>query len=525
MTANNPTDKTLKEINQYIRNKDYINALTLAKQITIDFPNSAHAWMSKSYVYYCLDECDQAIKAIQKGYKIDESTISFRFQTLDMLAAMNRPDLVLESAQWLSRQRQLDARMYDKLAHTLEMHQDFQSALLVYEKIHNNRPDHPKLLLNVARMYHNQGEIKLALSTVNKGLSACPDDASMLYFKSYLSTKTVTDNSIDFIENVINNKKSITVDTIKLHYALAKELEDCQKYKQSFDARKIGAEMFRNGIVYDVNDDIKFMNQIRKEHTKSFIQSDVVIEPGPVFIVGMPRTGSTLLDRIISNHSEVNSAGELVYFNDCILSGLKSALPNPEASRLDMVAATVKLDFEKMRKQYLKATSMYIGDGKLFTDKLPQNSHYVGLILKSMPNAKVLIVKRNPVANCYAVYKQLFNTNAYPYSYDLEELADYYIAHEKLLNHWEAIGGDAVKGVFYEDLVNDTAATAKSVCEFLGLQWEEACLNFHRNKQAVATASSSQVREKIYKKSLDSWKYYEKELAPLISKLEASGCI
>ena len=152
------------------------------------------------------------------------------------------------------------------------------------------------------------------------------------------------------------------------------------------------------------------------------------------------------------------------------------------------------------------------------------NSVYAGLIHLALPKAKILMLERHPLDVCYSVYKQLF-TDIYQFSYDLEELAEYYYQHQLLMSHWEKVLPGVVKTVKYEDLVNDLDVNARSVIEFCDLEWQDSCLEFHKNQQPTATASASQVRQKVYSSSIGMWKNYRKELQPLIKKLEDYGCL
>ena len=185
-----------------------------------------------------------------------------------------------------------------------------------------------------------------------------------------------------------------------------------------------------------------------------------------------------------------------------------------------MVTASKEIDFNRLGQNYLLTSRIRAHGRPRFTDKFPQNSYYVGMILKALPKAKVIIMQRHPVSVCYAVYKQLFSDGSYPFSYDLEEMAKYYKQHNQLLSHWDNVGGHAVKTVYYEDLVNNIEVQTKEILDFLELSWQPQCLDFHKNKQPTATASASQVRETLYSSSIDLWRNYEQQLQPLIKHLD-----
>jgi hypothetical protein len=191
-------------------------------------------------------------------------------------------------------------------------------------------------------------------------------------------------------------------------------------------------------------------------------------------------------------------------------------------SRDDMVRYSAQLDFAKLGEAYVKSTRPLTGHTALFIDKLPLNYLYIGLIKLSLPNAKIINLQRHPLDTCYAIYKQLF-ADAYPFSYQLEELGQYYVAYDRLMAHWREVLPGAIHMVQYEELVADVEAVSKRLVEYCELDWQPGCLKFYDNTQASTTASTVQVRQPVYQSSVAKWRRYEKQLAPLISVLEGAG--
>ena len=200
---------------------------------------------------------------------------------------------------------------------------------------------------------------------------------------------------------------------------------------------------------------------------------------------------------------------------------LTSNLPK---SRTELVELTSKINFHDLGKAYIQSTRPETHQNKYFIDKLPLNSLYVGLIHLALPKAKVIHVQRHPLDTCYSIYKQLF-TNGYPFSYNLVELAEYYIAHHQLMAHWKKVLPNNIYSVAYEDIVNDLEFQSKNLVAHCGLDWQEACSNFHLNQSAAVTASATQVRQGVYKGSIDKWRCYEDELRPVKKLLEQAGIV
>jgi len=191
-------------------------------------------------------------------------------------------------------------------------------------------------------------------------------------------------------------------------------------------------------------------------------------------------------------------------------------------SRDDMVRSSAVLDFQKLGETYIRSTRPFTGKTARFIDKLPLNFLYIGLIHLALPNAAIINLQRNPVDTCYAIYKQLF-VDAYPYSYDLEELARYYVAYHQLMEHWNEVLPGVIHTVRYEDLVDDIETNTRQLLDVCGLEWQPECLKFYENKEASTTASTAQIRRPVYKSSVGKWREYEQQLQPVVEILQKAG--
>lgn len=527
MTAPDSPQQLLARVNRLAGQKQIIKALSAVKDIHIKHPDFAPAWLTGAFLYFQNNQVNEARHAIQKARKLEPDNALFAFQEMMMLDTLNHPAEALTIAQELVHNPMPDNRLNHQLAQFLEVNFAFEEAKIIYEHLKKSEPNNSRWLLKLAMIEQNFGRLNQAAELAQQALKINPDDADVLIFLSHLHKQTDSDNHINTLQKLSDNPRMSVNSRAKIYFALAKELEDCQHYAKSFKARKKGADLYRSGFQYDVNEDLSFMRQLRHSYNTSFIfdKPDNTLGQQAIFIVGLPRSGTTLLDRIISSHSEVTAAGELKHFNRTMLHALQQNNHGRQLSRNEMVKATTQLDFEQLGKTYLNNAQTSCGHTARFTDKLPLNSLNVGLILKALPKASIIIMKRHPISVCYAVYKQLFYGQAYPYSYQLEELADYYIEHDILLSHWQQVGDGRIQTIYYEDLVQDLETQTRAVLSFLDLPWQDQCLEFHKNKQAVATASASQVRQKVYTDSVTMWQNYETELQPLISKLKAAGCL
>jgi hypothetical protein len=242
----------------------------------------------------------------------------------------------------------------------------------------------------------------------------------------------------------------------------------------------------------------------------------------PIFIVGLPRTGSTLLERMLGSHSDVFAAGELQNFAIELVKLAKSTFAGERLDKLSLVNKSTRLDFSALGANYLDSTRPRTGSSRFFIDKMPLNFLYIGLIHLALPAARIVHLTRHPMDACYAIYKTPFD-QAYPYSYDLQDLGRYYIAYRQLMDHWHAMLPGRVLDVAYEDLVSNTEGTIRQVLEYCDLEWQPACLDFHQSLAPTNTASAAQVREPVYTSSVAKWRHVEEGLAPLRTMFEQAG--
>lgn len=229
--------------------------------------------------------------------------------------------------------------------------------------------------------------------------------------------------------------------------------------------------------------------------------------------MGLPRSGTTLVDRILGSHSAVYSAGESSAFPSAAVAAVTELARGP-VKKLDFAEIALKLDFARLGVAYVERTRPRTGHTPKFTDKRPLNCLYAGMIHAALPAARFIVLRRDPMDNCYAMYKTLFAAE-YPFTYDLGDLSRYYLAWDRLMRHWETVLGSSWLTVQYEELVREPESVSRRMVAHCGLNWEPQCLNFHLDNSAVTTASAVQVRRAINADSIGNWRHYAEQLAPL----------
>ena len=298
----------------------------------------------------------------------------------------------------------------------------------------------------------------------------------------------------------------------QLHFAhaIAKTLEDFGEYGESLDWLSRGKAIKRATLNYTVEEDLALFSAAAATLRQPLpTPSEAALSDGPIFIVGLPRTGTTLVDRIITSHSSVVSAGELNTF--AALVKKRAGTTSNRVLDTETMRSIAEQDISDLGVQYQRDVAHLRQNAPYFTDKMPLNFFYASLLLKAMPNARIIALRRDPMDSCLSNFRQLFSTgfSYYNYALSLADTARYYLAFDALMDHWRTVLPASRFAEFtYEDIVVEQEVTSRRLINFLGLPWEDECLNFHQNKAPVSTASSVQVRQPIYTGSIGRWRRY-----------------
>jgi tetratricopeptide (TPR) repeat protein len=395
----------------------------------------------------------------------------------------------------------------------------------LHKKASELQPGVDLFLANLASSSVYIGEIEEGKAAYEKLLRKYPAHQRNHYSLSRLE-KARDATHVKQMLKILSSNGLRPEQNVFMYFAIGKELEDLENWDDAFYHYKLGGDAVASVADYDVNSDLKIIDKMIEVCNHDWIHSgsDEVASSAnqktPIFIVGLPRTGTTLTERIIASHSQVQSVGETEFVQMVIRR--ESGIPSVEKMTPEMIEVMAGKDINLISQGYIDAVSYKLGDEPLFIEKLPFNFLYLGFIAKAFPNAKIVSLKRNPMDACFALYKQVF-TWAYKYSYTLDTLGQYYVAYDRILNHWRELLGARLIEVEYETLVSDQEAQTRRVLDNLGLEFEEDCLHFDKNKTASTTASSVQVRQKIHTGSVNRWRRFEEQLAPLRDYLVNAG--
>ena len=388
-------------------------------------------------------------------------------------------------------------------------------AVACFRRALSLKPDYAEAHYNLGFIFSQLGKMDDAIACFSKTLSLKPDYVMAFKGLSTIVQYTAVDDVVLAMENIYNNKKEMPVaDRVDLGFALGKVFEDLRDYDKSFTFILAANLLKRGSFEYSIQNEQDFFSRIKNTFSPDFFASrhgSGYLDGTPIFIVGMPRSGTTLVEQILASHPLVFGAGELTVLtglaNDICAGGAAAPFP---ACLPDLEGDA----FTKMGSEYMEKIREHSKDAQYITDKMPNNFLHVGLIKTILPNAKVIHCMRDPMDNCFSIFKKNF-MGTHRYAYDMVELGRYYNLYQDLMAHWGKVLPGFMYTIRYEEVVSDQQSQTKSLLDYCGLPWDEDCLAFHKTERKVSTASLAQVRRPLYKDSVELWKRYEKQLEPL----------
>jgi Flp pilus assembly protein TadD len=510
----------------------------ISLKICAEMPSAPHLRQEALRLIQAKD-WPRALECVDRALATEPHDAALLIHRAQCLLALGRLPDACEAAAAAQLKAPPDPVLYDALGSLFSRANDQQRALSAYDRAVTLAPNNPHFMFNRAAVYRFLGRLAEAEADYDRVIALRPADYEAYQNRSELRPQSVDANHIEELETLIARGISDWRGDVQVRYALAKECEDIGDYAKSFQHLRRGAKMRREHMRYDVTVDVATVDWIieafptadetgtpRVAGKAMAVQTvpqrgDVPVD-APIFIVGLPRSGTTLVDRILGSHSKVFSAGELDHFALCIVDAVRRRSGGVQLPRRELIARSAHLDFAALGRDYLERARHTAAAGVRFTDKMPLNYLYCGLIGRALPNAKIVHVARRPMAACYAMYKTLFK-DGYPFSYDLGEIGRYYVGYRRLMDHWQTAMPAAIYPLSYEALVADQVGETRKLLDFCGLEWQDSCVEFHRNPSPTTTASAAQVRRPLYDSSVSQWRHYAEELAELSSLLGAAG--
>jgi len=394
---------------------------------------------------------------------------------------------------------------------------DYDTALATFDDVLQQLPGDPITLTSKGHVYKTRGQFPAAVGAYHDALRNQPQYGEAYYSLANLKVYSFSGDEIETMNALAEDGNLSHMDRVYLNFALGKAYEDLADFNTSFTYYERGNRLKKSQCRYQaaqMADDMAAQREVCSAQLFGHKAAAGHIAPDPIFILGLPRAGSTLLEQILSSHSEVDGTLELP--NILSLSQrLRRRGRKNGASRYPEILATLSdTECEEFGKAYIDDTRIHRQGAAFFIDKMPNNFRHIGLIHLILPNARIIDARRHPMACCFSGYKQLF-AEGQEFSYSLRDLGQYYRDYVALMEHWDAVLPGKVLRVHYEDVVTDLKQQVERILDYCKLPFEDACINFHNTKRSVRTPSSEQVRRPIYQSGLDQWQHYESRLGPL----------
>ncbi len=505
--------------NDSLRQGDFEAARRVCSEIVRDFPQEPDGWVFHARLAQRQSNFAGAAENARLALEAAPDRLDVRLVAAESNIYVGRIAEAIAELHSIRAHPRADERTYRQLSALYTQLGRHKDAYECAQEARALSPTSLNCLYLVASAAIALGKMKEAEALLDKIIKAAPDEGDIYYNRSTLRKQTAGDNHIDALGKRLRAIRPVDHRETPVCYALGKELEDLGDYASAFDAFARGAQARRKRLSYDVRTDEETAAQIIETFDADWAatSSDGPPQDGPIFVLGLPRSGTTLVDRILNAHSGVASLGEV---NDFAYGVVRAGYPAGDKATL--IANCARADLSELGSAYWSALRGYGETATCLIDKTPSNYLYLGLIAKALPAARLVHVRRHPMASGYAMFKTLFRMG-YPFSYELTDIGRYYLAYDRLMAHWRRLFGERILDIQYEELVDNQESVSRKIVAHCGLSWEDACMDFHKSETPTATASAAQVRQPMYRDARDLWRHYAENLAPLARVLNQGG--
>ena len=546
-----PTQKQINEVIQLYSSGQMQNALTTNQLLLKNFPNEPLLLNINGVCFSQIGPIESAIDSFKKAialkpdyieayynlgaafqriHKLDDATECYeKAITLKhsypeahnnlgiIMLERNQLDIAVKSFEWAVAYNPNYAEAYNNLGAVYQELNQFENAIKQYQKAITINPEYAQAFNNLGCSCEILGFENEALIHYEKAITCNPGFAEAYRNLSNIKKFTEKDPQIGQMQSLNSSSDVSLSEKVQLNFALAKVNENLGNYDKFFKFLNEGNRLRKQELNYSFTESINFHSILLKVFSSSLpiIKESIPKTSNiqPIFIVGMPRSGTSLVEQIIASHHNVHGAGELTNFKKILSPILENHLNQNKEAFLTK-------DLLSIRKQYLDSLSRLNVPETVITDKMPTNFRLIGFILSAFPEAKIIHLKRDARATCWSIYKHYFSSGN-GFTFNQEDLVEFYGLYSELMAFWHDLFPDKIYDINYEKLTKNQKDETKKLLEYCDLEWDENCLNFHTNKRAVKTASASQVRKKIYQGSSEDWKKYEQYIQPLIKGLSS----
>jgi len=503
------------------------DALKLVRKALYLKPNSAEAHNTAGLTLAALNRHDEAITHYRKSVAIKPDFADAHCNLGSSLSARNRNAEAVECYQKALAIGPDRAAVHTNLGNTLRASNRYEEAIASYQRALALNPDEEstaKAYGNLGQALRELGRIEEAQATLEKAVPFASGKGEIYMNLADCLWFTPGNSHLAAMEALARDMASLPKkQQTYLHFALAKAYTDLGQHEQAIGHLHEGNAQMRREIDYNQRKVLDLFDRIQSVFTIEMMRSRAGLGDQsalPIFVLGMPRSGTTLVEQILASHPNVFGAGELPELDDAVTKLVGSEVGGGRLVFPELIPVWPAENLSQLARDYVRRLKEIAPTATRVVDKMPANFRFVGLIHLLLPNARIIHTRRDPVDTCLSCYSKLFSGDQ-PYTYDLGELGRYYRAYEKLMGHWRNVLSEGVMlDVQYEEVVADLEGQARRIVTHCGLDWHDACLAFHKAERPIRTASATQVRKPIYRSSIGRWRPYAHLLRPLLEALD-----
>jgi len=488
-------------------------------------PDCAEAWSNLGNIRQAQGKLHNAVACYERALSLKPDFADAHNNLGNALATEDKIDKAVAHYERALVLKPDWAYAHNNLGNALAIQNKIDDAREHYQRALVLQPDYANAHNNLGNIFKEQGQFDDAMACYGRAIAIQPDYAEAHLNRAEIKRFQHGDGDLAALQALASRNDLSADKALYIHFALAKALDDAGDYAQAFEHLRTGNTLKRGLINYDEMRVLELFQRVSTVFDRSLLasgQGQGHPSSVPVFVVGMPRSGSTLIEQILASHPQIHGAGELTALEKMEANGAFTAGDSPPPFP-ESITALDGADLRPLGQAYLERLPA-VENGKVrIVDKLLGNVFRIGLIRLMLPNARIIHITRNPVDTCVSCYSKLF-TNGLYFSYDLAELGRYYRAYSALMAHWRSVlPPGTMLDVCYEDVVDDVEGQARRLIDYCGLRWDDRCINFHQSGRPVRTASAVQVRQPLFRSSLQRWRRYQAGLGPLLDELGLLG--
>ena len=512
----------LKTVISFTHEGKLSRADRICREYLRDHPHDIEAMRLLANIGRDLNIYEDAEFLLESALLFDPENAKIKYDYINILTKRQKYGEALKHAQDFYNEDKKNINAMKLLSTALFRTDRYQEAIDIYNDILKLEPKNTDVMLSMGHLYKTSGEIDKSINCYQTAYKTDKYFGDSYWSLANLKTYTFSESEVISLDKMVNDPYVSVDEKTFMHFALGKAYEDLNEYEKSFNHYKEGNLIKKSKALFNVDD-------FEKECTNQIeVCTDDLFEmkskwgsesKAPIFILGLPRVGSTLIEQILSSHSLVEPTHELPNIISTALRLNERKSQDKKSRYPDILLSLSSPQLKLIGDKYIKDSEVFRSDKPYFIDKMPNNFRHIGLIKLILPNAKIIDIRRSSMSACFSCFKQLF-AEGQEFTYDLKDLAGYYNNYVELMNHWNKVLPNQILSINYEDVVNNFEDSVRDILEYCEIPFEKECLEFYKSKRSVKTPSAEQVRQPIYTSGMDYWKNYEPYLDDLKNNLK-----